>query len=336
MANWLEITNTFINFETMQRVGDLSQAQQQVANQMLAVEFRKQRDNALLSQLVDIVVKVRHFLQDKQFFDALLSAGVGALAFRQLYPQIVDADTKLKASDIQVKLLDTIRSTVADISTRASIESSLADYLTTIKNLLQPLLPQPNPPSHKLVWLDPSKEWQFDVGEEFTPIQDVINLATKVVMFRRGNLYKIIEVNNTATKGFYLINDFGQKWYLFFGKNGGADLFAFLDPPIPNFDQEIAGWELCDKLFSNEFLIENLKSVRSDMLDIYRRAFEQSALTKDHLVIKISQYRQFRQTLVQQALQSPEIQAASKPKESWVPAIIGIGIFLAILLLKNC
>lgn len=336
MANWLEITNTFINFETMQRVGDLSQAQQQVANQMLAVELRKQRDNALLSQLVDIVVKVRQFIQDKQFFDALLSAGVGALAFKQLYPQIVDADTKLKASDIQVKFLDTIRSTVADTTIRVSIQASLADYLSTIKNLLQPLLPESNPVSHKLVWLDPSKDWEFDVGEEFTPVQDVINLATKVVMFRRGNLYKVIEVNNSSPKGFYLINDFGQKWYLFFGKKGGADLFAFLDPSIPNFDQAIASWELCDKLFSNEFLTENLKSVCPDMLDIYRRAFEQSALTKDQLLTKISQYKHFREVVVQRALQSPEIQAASKPKESWIPAVIGISIALLIFVIKNC
>src|SRR5208283_6090626 len=97
MSNWLEITNTFINLETMRRVGDLSYAQQQAASHMLETEFTKEQDNARLSHLVDLLVKIRQFLQDKQYLDALISAGVGTVAFRQLYPQIVDADTKLKA-----------------------------------------------------------------------------------------------------------------------------------------------------------------------------------------------------------------------------------------------
>jgi hypothetical protein len=37
MSNWLEITNTLIDFETMQRVGAISRAEQQYANQMAAV-----------------------------------------------------------------------------------------------------------------------------------------------------------------------------------------------------------------------------------------------------------------------------------------------------------
>ncbi|GJQ22194.1 MAG: hypothetical protein HBSIN02_25490 [Bacteroidia bacterium] len=328
MANWLDITNTFINIETMRRVGDLSEAQQRFANQMLAVELQKERDNALLSQLVDIVVKVTQFVQNKQCFDALLSAGVGALAFKQLYPQIVDADTKLKASEIQVKLLDTIRSTVTDTSLRASIQASLTDYLSTVKDLLQAFLAESHLASHRLVWLDPSKEWQVSVGEELTPVQDVTNLATKSVMFRRGTLYKVVEVDNSISKGFYLINDFGQKWHHSFRKKGGADLFAFVDPPIPNFDQEVGGWELCDKLFSSEFLTESLKPVRSDVLAIYQRALEQSYLTKDKLIAMVSQYRQFRLTTVQQALQSPEIKALTKSEE---PSVGAFKAFLSVL-----
>jgi DNA-binding helix-hairpin-helix protein with protein kinase domain len=113
MANWLEITNTVINLETLGKVNNLAKAQQQVADQMLAVELRKQRDNAILSQLVDIVVKVRQLLQDNQFLDAVLSSGVGLLAFSDLYSKIIDAETKLKSSDIQIKLVETIRTSVS-------------------------------------------------------------------------------------------------------------------------------------------------------------------------------------------------------------------------------
>jgi hypothetical protein len=340
MANWLEITNTFINLNTMQRVGDLSRAQQQAANQMLALELRKQQDNTLLSQLVDVLVKVRQFLQDKQYFDALLCSGVGVLAFKQVYPQIVDADTKLKASDIQVRLLETMRSTISDDSIRSSLQTLLAQYLSTLKGRVQQSLAQLEDGGHRLFWLNPAEDWEIDIGEEFTPIQDLINPSNKVVIFRKGNLYKVVDVNTSGTNGFYLINDLGQKWYLFFGKNGGADLFAFFDPPLPSSEVEIAGWELCERLFSDEFLVENLKSVRSDMLNIYVQAWEQAQVLRPQLVESVSQYKQLRQNIVNRSLQTLQIQSVSKPSESNIGVVIGLIVFISFfiipLLIGHC
>lgn len=55
MADWLKITNTFIDIETKQRVGNLSRAQQQIANLTMAIEPCKQIDSALLSRRFDVV-----------------------------------------------------------------------------------------------------------------------------------------------------------------------------------------------------------------------------------------------------------------------------------------
>jgi hypothetical protein len=339
MANWLEITNTFINLETMQRVGDLSRAQQQVADHMVATELRKQNDNALLSQLVDVVVKVRQFIQDRQFLDALLSAGVGALAFKHLYPQIIDADTKLKASDIQVKLLETIRQTISDDSIKQSILISLAQYLTTFSRLLENTLTEFEQSHHQLVWLNPKEEWKIDIGEEFTPIQDIIDPTTKINIFRKGNLYRVINVDTIGKKGFYLTNDFGQNWHLFFGNNGGADLFAFFDPPLPSLEKEVASWELCDGLFKDDFLQENLKSVRLQMLELYQQSYDRANIVKNKISQAVLGYRNIRQQILNKALQSPELQALADIKKSETSSIIWTIISLIVIivfLIRHC
>ena len=59
MADWIEIANTLINLQNQQRLGDISRAEQQTADHLATIEYQKQHDNALLSQLVDVVVKVR-------------------------------------------------------------------------------------------------------------------------------------------------------------------------------------------------------------------------------------------------------------------------------------
>jgi len=338
MADWLEITNTFINLQTMQRVGDVSRAQQQVATQMLAVEYRKQQDNTLLCKLVDILVKVRQFIQDEQFLYALLSAGVGTLVFKQVYPQILDAETKLKASDIQVKLLETMRSTVSDPTVKQTLQLLLAQYLSSVNDLFIQTLPQLKQSQHQLVLLNPKVEWEIAIGKELMPIRDVIDFSSKIVIFRKGQLYTIVEVNATGTKGFYLINDHGQKWYLFFGWKGGANLFAFFDPPLPSLEKEIAVLELCDKLFGEEFLNENLKSVQSEMLALIQQAYDHAKLTKASLASSVQEYKQLRQGIINRALQSRQVQAATRNMQFNTLTIV-LGVIFAIaffFLLRHC
>lgn len=339
MANWLEITNTFINLQTMQRVGDLSRAQQQVADQTAMTELRKERDNSLLSQMVDVVVKVREFVQDQQFLDALLSAGVGAMAFPRLFPQMVDADTKLKASDIQVKFLETIRMSATDPLIKPNLEVSLAGYLSTFNSALQEAIANLNREKRQLVWLDPNLEWTFELGEELTPNQDIIQpyrdsemSLQKGVMFRRGSFYRVIGVSTTGTEGFYLINDLGQNHFLFFGNNGVADLFSFFEPPLPSLDLEISGWELCNKLFSDEFLMQSLKSVRGEMLSIFANALTRAGITKQHLADSLHLYNKSKKDLLARALQAPQLQRVSKADNPRMAFIIGVIIVLIIIL----
>lgn len=325
----------------MQRVGDVSRAQQQVATQMLAVEYRKQQDNALLSRLVDIFVKVRQFNQDEQFLYALLSAGVGALAFKQVYPQILDAETKLKASDIQVKLLETMRSIISDPAVKQTLQLSFAQYLSSVNEFFVQALPQLKQSQYQLVLLNRKVECKITVGKELTPIQDVIDLSSKIVIFHKGQLYTVVEVKTAGTKGFYLINDLGQKRYLFFGWKGGASLFAFFDPPLPSLEKEIAVLELCDKLFSEEFLNENLKSVQSEMLALIQQAYDHAKLTRASLASSVQEYKQLRQGIINRALQSPQLRADTKylqfntfSTKEW-----GIIIFLSVVLfflIRHC
>jgi hypothetical protein len=333
MADWLEIANTLINLQNQQRLGDISRVQQQTADQVVATEYRKQRDNAFLSQLVDVVVKVRQCLQDQQFLDALLSAGVGVIAFSQLYPQIVDADAKLKASDIQIKLLETMRSSISDPVILSNLQVSLSQYLSIVNSKLQDASAKLKQEQRELCWLDPKENWEIDVGEELTPTQNVIDLTNMGVIFQKGVLYKVVSVNTSDSRGFYLINDYGNKWYLFFGKKGGADLFAFFYPPLPSsLEKEIAGWELCDKIFSDEFLLVNLKSVRTDMLNVYTKALDQAKLTKQDLLSGVSKYRQIRQIILNRALKTLEMRSPAKVNNENSGVVIGV-IIIAIMII---
>ena len=65
MADWLKVVDTIVGIETLGKVGDLSRAQQQVANQMAVIEDRKQRDNAIQAEFVDAIVKI---MQNKKVY----------------------------------------------------------------------------------------------------------------------------------------------------------------------------------------------------------------------------------------------------------------------------
>jgi hypothetical protein len=338
MANWLDITNTIINFETLGRVNDLAKAQQQVADQLLAVEYRKLSDNDILSRLVDVIVKVRQLLQDSQFLDSVLSAGIGLLSFNGLYDRIIDAETKLKASDIQVKLLETIRTSISDPSIRNILQTSLSDFFSDFHSSLKQILVQMKSKQYKLIWLDPSQEWEIEVGEDFIPTQILHDTSTKLEIFQKGKTYKVFAIDNDK-KGFYLIDDFGQKRFISFQANGGAKYFMFFEPPLPSLENEVSGWDLIIKLFSNETTLTNLKSIHTTMLNIFNNSLEQANVTRSELVEKIIQYKKYRQEIIEQTIrpsivdEDEDLQSADSYKYSFWIIIV---IIVLIALLRSC
>ena len=338
MADWLEIANTLINLQNQQRLGEISQAQQQTTNQIAEVEFRKQRDNTLFSQLVDVIVKVRQCIQDQQFLDAFLSSCIGLLSYDQLYAAIIDAETKLKASDIQVKILETLRTMVSDNSVKANLQMSFTNYLLTLNANLHKAIAELKQYNGKLIWLDPKELWEIEMGETITPIDDLIDLSTKSILFRKGNFYTVLSVNNTEPRGFYLTNDIGRKYYFSFTENGKADYFAFSYPSLPSLEKEITMIELCFKIFDDECLQKCFKAIRSEMLALYTNAFEQAKFTKQDLSSSLSVYKQLRQSIVNNSLKSLQVQLPTKTNTN-SGAIIGaviLGIILLIVLLNHC
>jgi hypothetical protein len=339
MANWLDITNTVINFETLGRVNDLAKAQQQVADQMLAVEYRKLRDNDILSRLVDVIVKVRQLLQDNQFLDSVLSAGIGLLSFNGLYDRIIDAETKLKASDIQVELLETIRTSISAPSIHNMLQTSLSDFFSNFQSSLKQILVQMKSNQYRLIWLDPSKEWEIGVGEEFIPTQILHDTISKLEIFQKRKTYKVFAIDNDK-KGFYLIDDFGQKRFMSFQANGGAKYFMFFEPPLSSLENEVSGWELIIKLFANETTLTNLRSIHTTMLNIFNNALEQANVTHSELVENIIQYKEYRQEIIEQTIhqsttdEDEELQSADSYKSPF--AIIIITIIVLIALLRSC
>jgi hypothetical protein len=301
MADWLEIANTFINLTTMERVGDVSRAQQQIADQMLANEAKKQKDNALLSQLVDVAVKVREFLQNGRYLDALFTAGVGILSFKKIYAVILDAETKLRASDIQMKLLETVRSSFTDDSARLSLKLPLSEYLGSIIPSFRRTISQLGERSHQLLWIDPGMDFWFNIGDQVVRIRDFGNNAFADKEFKKDEAYEIAQVvppPPDPTQLIGLTGSSGQTYRFQLGHNGAAKTFAYFETPLPSMQKEIAAWQLCNQMFGEEFLSENLSPVRQPMLDLFSQALESAGVSREEILQAIGAYEDARRTVV--------------------------------------
>ena len=176
MADWLELTNTYINLRTMEGVNQLAHAQQQMNAAMLNIELQKQQDNQLLSKLVDVAVKVSEFVQNGRSLDALLSAALGIMSYRQLYPNIVNAEIKMKAAEIRFKLSDVIKGILSSGQTNEKAHEELSAFLmrtmTTVKSAIDEIDKRAIRQEHHLVVLDPKCDWDIQAVEEVVPLRD--------------------------------------------------------------------------------------------------------------------------------------------------------------------
>jgi hypothetical protein len=299
MANWLEIANTLINLETMSRVGDLARGQQQI----LTLELIKLRDNHYLSQLVDLLVKIRQFQQDEKHFDVVLSGTYGVLLFKQLYPQFADAEAKLRSSEIHLNLLEIIKISLSEPDIRQVIQREYQNFLTTFNENLNTAYSNLRSSEFELVKLDPSYEWEFELGEELTPYYtDVFNINDRGIMFIKGKPYPVVEIDETRPNSFFMINERGQKQLLNFEKNGGAEFFAFFKPRLPSAEKEVTGWRFCNKIFNQQFLAENVKPFHDALRDIRTNAYSLARISDEGISLLVEQYEKTRADIVKVCL----------------------------------
>lgn len=307
MADWLDIANTIINLKTMERVADVSRAQQQLADYMYATESRRQADNVLLSELVDVVVKVRKFMQDARYFDALLSAGMGIRAFNSIYQTISEAEAKLKASDIQVRLLETMRSSLADGSTGQSLERSFSEYLKSFMESLSRITGQLKENNYELVWVDPDMDPYFSIGDQVVRIRDFGSGALADKEFTKDEVYEVMEVvpdPPNTTKLIRLVGNSGGAYSFEFGEKGGAKNFAFFKTRLPAMHKELVAWNLCDDMFSDQALLENLSSLRQPMLALYSQSLQDAGISRIQIISAISEFKRTRRSVVAQCSQA--------------------------------
>ena len=257
----------------MKRVSELSAVQLINTERITAIEKQKQSDNSILSKLVDILVKVRQFIQDKQYFDALMTIGIGVIAFKNLYSLINDADSKLKASDIQIKLLDNLGNVINETKLRDPLINSITQYLAFLKDDLEKKFNELKTNKSEVIYLDSEQESILEIGEDCIPDRFLYKLNTDIIIFKKDVIYNVVDVKSTEPWGFYLINEIGQKHLLHFDNRGAADKFRFFDPAIPSLRKEIYDWELFISFFNEQFLNENLKSFSKEILVIGQEGF---------------------------------------------------------------
>jgi hypothetical protein len=136
MADWVNLLNLYVNYETKNKVGDLAASQTELTNAIRNEQAQKTNDNLYLSKLVDIYVQVRKCIQGEKYFDVLISGCYGISLCDNFYKSIVDAEIKLKASDLQIRLFESLPRIIKDKVRFDKLADSMASVLMEINNKL--------------------------------------------------------------------------------------------------------------------------------------------------------------------------------------------------------
>jgi hypothetical protein len=232
---------------------------------VVSFQAEKTSDNKFLSHLVDILVKVKEMDNDCFYFDALISSCVGIDFFVKTYNLIIDADTKLKAWNIKMEMTAIIKSLIFDQNKYKFIFNSFENFIKEFQCSAEKLIEELYNHNGKATWLDPDKRWKFELGTVLYPIENLNVPNTQRVIFYRYKPYTVIKLEASHRKGFYLINEYNQEHYLYFGKKGWADKFFYFDSPLPEINNHINSWVLFIKFFNNDFLDKSLKNISPEM-----------------------------------------------------------------------
>ena len=335
MADWLELTNTYLSFRTMQGVNQLAQTQQQTSAAMLSIEMQKQRDNQYLSTLVDLAVKVSEFVQDGRPLDAILSGALGIMSYHQLYPSIVNAETKMKAAELRFKFVDAIRGILASDQTNQRAHEELSAFLTgtmtTVKFAIEEIDTRTRKHEYRLTELDPIPEWEFRVGEECVPLKD-FQMPDGRIMLHRGRTYPVTRIDAQYRRIFHISNEFGGETEVNLYYSSDGRFLAFIKPALPNISAAISGWQFCDRVFSRDFLDQHLKAARSQMSALYDESIHRNEECVN-LRTMVNSYDSKRQEVIRVGMWTYERKIEQKRYQQKKRTLLYVKIGSAILLL---
>jgi hypothetical protein len=295
----------------MSRVGQVAQTQAHFAVQVA----QSQHDNALLTGLVDTYVKVRELIQDQRFFEAMISSGYGIILYKQFYPRIVGADSKLKAADLEMKLINTIREIVTSPTIGAQVHDSYVSLIAEFRHNLKVAIEKMKNTKYQLVWLkDPDTDIELEIGDEIVPIKELLNKETNKIMFVKGKLYKVEALDNRYQGGFVIRNEQGQLILYHMGDGGLAESFALLEPQLPREDTTLTAWSLIERFFSEDFLKQSLKSCSQRIEGIRQSAFQAAGATEAQLRPLVDEFRALRERVAKDKNRMAEVVALSQKR----------------------
>jgi hypothetical protein len=337
MVDWLEIANTIINKETFERINQISNSQRLIATQKVTAHISRQRDNEIFSRLVDIHVDVMQRLQDNQILEAVLNAGSGLIIFEEIYLNIINAETKLKVADLQLKLFETIRTSVLTPNLRSILHSSLTEYLINLNNLTIAVLSKIKNDEYKIKRIDLNNFSQLKMGMEIFVIEDLQDHATTDRIFQKNKFYSISHIDDEA-KGFYVMDDWEEERFIHANLGREAEYFRFVDPEIPKFEYELDSWNLITSLFTNDNL-GKMRSVHQVMYDIFSEALASANVTQLDLTSNINECKSLKKEFIKSKFQydihnNGQVAIQNNKSAFWlliIPAIIAV-----LVILRSC
>ena len=101
MSQGTDILNLIVNFETMQRVGNLRESQSRLADIASQQEIDSEKDNKVYAHLVDALRNSKKCIDSKTYFEGLLRICNGLVWADKAYQGIKSGDIRMKVTQAE-------------------------------------------------------------------------------------------------------------------------------------------------------------------------------------------------------------------------------------------
>lgn len=215
MSQGTDILNLIVNFETMQRVGNLRESQSRLADIASQQEIDSEKDNKVYAHLVDALRNSKKCIDSKTYFEGLLRICNGLVWADKAYQGIKSGDIRMKVTQAEEDLVSLLEGVLSDESSFNEVSLELKSKLLDARSAFRTMMSDPSKFAFPL-------EEHIIVNKELEPLDLLIPriditfkvLGRKDIAFSKYGVYPFIV---------YSEFDPGADWTHF--RRGGKDDF---------------------------------------------------------------------------------------------------------------
>ncbi|MBX2977451.1 MAG: hypothetical protein KF721_15095 [Ignavibacteriaceae bacterium] len=289
MANWVELLNLYVNYETKNKVGDLADQQTAFSEAYRSELQKRTSDNSYYTQLVDIFIQIRKLITDEKYFDAIVYGCNGVSWCDMFYKRITDAETKLKVSDLQIRIIETL----VKIVRVDNISNIVAENKANILNEFYEELVDVNikmKGTHYQAQLINVNDDSIVSGQFITVVRDLNYSKNGKSDFCKKEIFEIHGFSSDENS--LIVHLLSIHNTLAYHRKGNGFMFPFglIIPDPPSKIREIDAIKKMRKIFDEEFLNSHLYVIKQEMLKIKVAAINKATVSQIQIDNAIDEY----------------------------------------------